>query len=725
MVDSGLPGTPPLPENVAGRLRAALAAKGSGYKPRTEHIREAQPEYTNRLILENSPYLLQHAHNPVNWYPWGEEAFEDARRLDRPVLVSIGYSTCHWCHVMERESFEDVEIARFLNERFICIKVDREERPDVDAIYMSAVQALTGSGGWPLNVFLTPDKAPFWGGTYFPPRDGARGAMRGFLSIVGELHEVYRGDRERIGRAAGDLTRVIRELLSSEAPPADLGLPTARAIATALQYYKRSFDREHGGLARAPKFPSQLPVRLLLRAHRRTSDAELLAMATLTLESMAGGGMYDQLGGGFHRYSTDAEWLVPHFEKMLYDNALLSVAYAEAHQATGRPDFARVTREVLDYVMREMTAPEGGFYSATDADSEGEEGKFFVWSAAEIREALGPEADRFMRYYGVTERGNFEGTNILNAAEPDEAEHAALAGARQKLYEIRAKRVPPLRDDKILAAWNGLMISGFAVGARVLDEPRYAEAAARAASFVLDRMREGGRLRRSYLEGRAAFNAYLDDYAFLAQGLLDLHEATFDPRWLREAAALSELVEAHHADRERGGWFMTSDDHEVLLAREKPAYDGAEPSGNSVQLLNVLRLAELLGDDRLRQIAERALRAFAKELTERPIALSEMLLALDFFTDTPREVVIVWPDGQDAPKPLLDVVRRSFLPNRVLTGGAEGSMEALAKVAPIAEGKRAQGGAPTAYVCEQGRCEAPTTDPAVLADQLRKVKPLL
>ncbi|MCC6552219.1 MAG: thioredoxin domain-containing protein [Polyangiaceae bacterium] len=724
-MDMGLPGAPPLPEELAGRLRAALEAKGPGYRPRTEHLRGGRPEHTNRLILETSPYLLQHAHNPVSWYPWGDEAFEAARRLDRPVLVSIGYSTCHWCHVMERESFEDVEIARFLNEHYVCVKVDREERPDVDAIYMTAVQRLTGSGGWPLNVFLTPDREPFFGGTYFPPRDGDRGARRGFLSILAELRDVYHADRPRVARAAEDLTREVRSLLTAEPPASELALPTAAPIVTAVQGYKRLFDPVSGGLRRAPKFPSQLPVRLLLRFHRRTGDAEALRMATLTLEKMAAGGMYDQIGGGFHRYSTDSTWLIPHFEKMLYDNALLAVAYAEAHQATGRSDFARVAREVLDYVIREMTSPEGGFYSATDADSEGVEGKFFVWSLAEVRDLLGPDADRFARYYDVTERGNFEGHSILHAPAPDEAEHAALRGARERLYAARAKRVPPLRDDKILAAWNGLMISAMAVGARVLSEPRHAEAAARAAHMVLTRMREGGRLRRSYIDGRARHNGYLDDYAFVVQGLLDLHEATFDPRWLREAIALSEVLESHYADRAHGGWFMTSDDHERLLTREKPAYDGAEPSGGSVHLMSTLRLAELTADDRWRRIAERALASLAPQLSEQPLSLSEALLAVDFWTDTPREIVIVWPGHAEAAAPLMDVLRGTFLPNKVLTGGAEADIEELARVAPIAEGKRALEGKATAYVCEKGLCRAPASDAAALEEQLAEIKPLV
>ncbi|WP_050435922.1 thioredoxin domain-containing protein [Chondromyces crocatus] len=719
---SALPGAAELPADLTRRLAEALTAKGPGYVPRTHHLKEGRPEYTNRLLLEGSPYLLQHAHNPVNWYPWGDEAFEDARRLDRPVLISIGYSTCHWCHVMEGESFEDVQIAQFLNENYVCIKVDREERPDVDAIYMSAVQALTGSGGWPLNVFLTPGRAPFFGGTYFPPRDGARGMRKGFLSILAELLTVYHQDRERIERAASDLSGIVRDLLSAQAVPADVDAPDASPIAAAMSAYKRSFDGTHGGLARAPKFPSQLPLRLLLRVSRRTGDADVLQMATLTLEKMASGGMYDQVGGGFHRYSTDPEWLVPHFEKMLYDNALLAVAYAEAHQATGRPDFARVTREVLDYVLREMTAPEGGFYSATDADSEGEEGRFFVWTPAELKEALGSEAERFMRYYGVTESGNFEGRNILHVREPDEAEHAALAAARSKLYALREQRIAPLRDDKILTSWNGLMISGFAAGALALGDARYAQAGSRAADFLLTHLRESGRLRRSFLNGKSQFNAYLDDYAFLIQGLLDLYEVTFEGRWLREALALAEVVETHHADPQTGGWFMTSDDHEQLLAREKPAYDGAEPSGNSVHLLNVLRLGELTSEDRFRTLGERAFKAFAPQLTERPLALSDMLLALDFWTDAPREIVLVWPDGDETPKALVDVLRKTFLPNRIVVGGTERALGELTAQVPLVEGKRALGGAPTVFVCERGRCEAPTTDPAVFADQLQVTK---
>jgi len=508
--------------------------------------------------------------------------------------------------------------------------------------------------------------------------------------------------------------------------------PAARPITVTVDYFKRAFDDVHGGVRRAPKFPSNIPVRLLLRYHRRTGDAQALHMATLTLEKMAGGGMYDQVGGGFHRYSTDARWLVPHFEKMLYDNALLAVAYAEAHQATGRADFARVTRETLDYVLREMTSPDGAFYSATDADSEGEEGKFFVWSEQEIRDRLGPDAARFMRYYGVTAGGNFEGHNILNAAHPDEAEWAALAPARAKLYEARARRVPPLRDDKILASWNGLMLSGLAVAGRILGEPRYVAAAARAADFILSRMRAGGEgtggagLARSFRPDGAGGSTpgFLDDYAFVAAGLFDLYEASFDARWLREALALCDAVERRFPDVEAGGWFMTGGEHEKLIAREKPRYDGAEPSGTSIALRNALRALTFTGDDRWRVVAEKAFASLRDVLDSKPVAITEALLALDTYTDVPREIAIVWPrDGRASAEPLLAALRTTFLPNAALAGAAEGpELAGLAKLATFTEEKVAQAGQATAYVCERGTCELPTRDPAAFRKQIEKVR---
>jgi uncharacterized protein YyaL (SSP411 family) len=718
-----LPGAAPFPGDLAKRLADAVAARGPAYAPRTHHLRDGRPRFTNRLALERSPYLLQHAHNPVSWWPWGEEAFEEARRTGRPVFLSVGYSTCHWCHVMERESFEDEEIARVLNERYVAVKVDREERPDVDGIYMTAVQLLTGGGGWPMSVWLTPEKEPFFGGTYFPPRDGARGAMRGFLSILEEIAALYGRDRDRVTRATGTLVQAVRTALAASGPPAE-AIPGAEAIRGAVEACRKGFDPEHGGLRRAPKFPSSLPVRLLLRVHRRTRDEDVLRMATLTLERMAAGGMHDQVGGGFHRYSTDAEWLVPHFEKMLYDNALLAVAYAEAWQATGRRDFARVVRQTLDYVLREMTSPEGAFFSATDADSEGEEGKFFVWSERQIREVLGEEAGRFARFFGVAPEGNWEGVNVLHVPRPDEDEWEALRGAREKLYAARARRPAPLRDEKVLASWNGLMISAMAFGGRVLGEPRYVDAAARAADFVLDRMVVDLRLQRSWLAGEAGVPAFLEDHAFLAQGLLDLYEATFDVRWLEAALALADRTEALFGDPEGGGWFQTATDHERLLAREKPTHDGAEPSGASVALLVALRLGAFTADDRWRRSAERALRAYAAALAGQPAALGEMLLALDFATDAPREVVLVWPEGEAAPEPFLSVLRRHFLPNRALAGAPEGDgIARLGRVAPVAAEKVAAGGRPTAYVCERGRCRLPAIAPEKLGAQIAPVTP--
>ncbi len=720
------PGTEPFPSDLVDRLEQAIAARGPSAVPRTRHLGPAgRPRFTNRLALETSPYLLQHAHNPVNWYPWGDEAFADARRLGRPVFLSIGYSTCHWCHVMEEESFEDEEIATFINMHYVAIKVDREERPDVDAVYMSAVQQLTGSGGWPMSVWLNAAREPFFGGTYFPPRAGVRGSRHGFINLLSDLSDTFHRDPERVAQAALSLVKAVRaEMEGARTAPDsddDLAPPTLAAIDATVDYFKRSFDDAHGGLRRAPKFPSNIPVRLLLRHHHRTGDADALRMAVFTLEKMAAGGMYDQLGGGFHRYSTDARWLVPHFEKMLYDNALLVVAYAEAFQVTGSAYLARVVRETCDYILREMTDAAGGFYSATDADSEGDEGRFFVWTDDEVRRVLGDgDATRiFMEHYDVRPEGNWEGRTILNVPRPDETIWAALAGARAKLYDVRARRIPPLRDEKILAAWNGLAISALAVAGRVLDEPRFIDAASRAAGFLLGHMRDtAGGLLRSYKDGRARHAAFLDDYAFLAAGLIDLYEASFDPRWLREALTLAEETERRFADPS-GGWFMTGQEHETLIAREKPAYDGAEPSGTSIALMNAVRLAVFTDDDRWRQVARRGLSAHAAVLTGRPMAMTEALVALDFFLDDPREIAVVWPDGgADTARPLLAVLARTFLPSRAFAGGSATGIEQLGQVVTFVRGKVAQSGHPTAYVCRHGRCDLPVTDAPVFEAQL-------
>jgi uncharacterized protein YyaL (SSP411 family) len=733
-----LPGAPPLPNALSLSLAAAAEEAARAGPPRTHHLEGSQPRFTNRLALERSPYLLQHAHNPVSWWPWGDDAFAFAREAGRPVFLSVGYSTCHWCHVMEEESFEDLEIARVLNSRYVPMKVDREERPDVDAIYMTAVQLLTGGGGWPMSVWLTPDREPFFGGTYFPPRAGARGAGRGFVEILGEIAELWERDRARLAAATGSLTQAVRTALASAGEPADAP-PGPEPILRAVEQVGREFDERQGGLRRAPKFPSSLPIRLLLRHHRRTGDARSLHMATLTLEKMAAGGIHDQLGGGFHRYSTDAEWLVPHFEKMLYDNALLAVAYAEAWQVTRRRDFARVVRQTLDYLLRDMAAPEGGFFSATDADSEGEEGRFFTWTARELEQALGVEAPAFAEFHGATAEGNWteeagsarrrgEGearaieasTNILWIPRPDEDRWTSFAPQRARLLELRGRRPPPLRDEKVLASWNGLAISALAVGGRVLAEPRYVAAAAKAAAFVLSRMVKVGRLQRVWRAGVAGVPGFLDDHAFVAQGLLDLFEATFEPRWLAAAIDLSERLERLFGDAARGGWFTTAEDHERLLVREKPTHDGAEPSGASIAAQNALRLEAFTADPRWRARAEGALRVHRATLEAQPLALAELLSALDGASDLFREVVLVWPGGDRAvPEPFLEVLRSTYLPNRALAGAGDGAeLDRLAAVAPIAAGKAAIGRQPTAYVCQHGACQLPAISPDKLAGQI-------
>ncbi len=541
-----------------------------------------------------------------------------------------------------------------------------------------------------------------------------------------DIHGTYVSDTERVGRAAEALVGAVKaqmEARSAETPAS--GRPDTAVVDQALAFYRRLFDDVNGGLRRAPKFPSNIPVRLLLRAHHRTGDPALLRMATLTLAKMAAGGMYDQLAGGFHRYSTDAEWLVPHFEKMLYDNALLAVAYSEAFQVTGRADFARVARETLDYLLREMTSADGAFYSATDADSETpdghqEEGAFFVWSKREIEALLaarGPEeTTRFIRHYGVTEAGNFEGANILNVASPDEGEWAALAEARAALYATRARRPPPLRDEKILAAWNGLTISALAVAGRVLNEPRYVKAAARAADFVLGRMRPEGRLARSWKDGRTGAMGFLEDHSFVTAGLIDLFEATADRRWLQAALELAGETERLFADQ-AGGWFMTAADHERLIAREKPAYDGAEPSGTSVALLSTLRLHTFTTDDRWRAVADGAFASLAPTLTDNPLALAEALLAVEYTAGQAREVAVVWPPGGDA-QPLLDVLRRTFVPHRALVATDQQAAASLAELVPWLADKPALDGRPTAYVCVQGRCDLPAQDAGALKDRL-------
>ena len=715
-----LPGAEPFDAALDRTLGAAWEARPAGYVPRTQHLREdGTPLFVNRLLLESSPYLRQHAHNPVNWFPWGDEAFELARALGRPVLLSIGYSTCHWCHVMEEESFDDTEIARYL-----------------DAIYMSAVQLFTrGNGGWPMTLWLTPDRQPYSGGSYFPARDGDRGVAVGLLTLLERLKDAYDRQPERVVEVAGQVVDEIRAHLTP--PAAGAAVAGDGPLRRAAAIYRAEFDPEFGGIRGPQKFPASLPLRFLLREHRRTGDLELLGMVTTTLERMAAGGMHDQIGGGFHRYATDPQWLVPHFEKMLYDNALLALAYLEAYQITGREDFAEVVGSILRYVERDMTASGGGFYSATDADSlapsgQREEGWFFTWTPAEIEAAVGADAARLVNpYFGVTAAGNFDGRTVLHRprGEVDLARELRVAPAdlrrrvseaRDRLYDARARRPAPLRDEKILTAWNGLMISAFARAALVLHVPAYADRAAGAAEFLLTRARDGDRLVRSVVGVTGEQPGYLDDYAFLIGGLLDLFEASGRTRWLRAALALDGVLEADFEDRTGGGFFRTPAGADPLLAREKPHYDGAEPSGNAAQLLNLVRLHDFTGDDRFRTRAGRALEAFASTLNRAPTAAAEMLLVLDYRLDTPKEVIIVTPTARREADPFLQRLGATFLPNRILAVAVEGpDLEEQARVVPLLAGKYARGGQATAYVCENRVCDLPTTDPVRFAEQIR------
>ncbi len=619
-----MPGLPPAANNIDNvlyaKLIAALESKGADYKPRTHHLSDSgEPLFVNRLILETSPYLLQHAHNPVNWFPWGDEAFALAAQTGRPVFLSVGYSTCHWCHVMEGESFEDIAIARYINEHYVPIKVDREERPDVDAIYMSAVQAMTGRGGWPMSVWLDDKRRPFYGGTYFPARDGDRGSPTGFLTILKKLYEAYYSKPKEMASFAQRLTDSIKDQ-SSLSSGGEVGIGD-ELLVNAGRYYESGFDEIHGGISGAPKFPSSLPVRTLLRIWKKSGDEKILHMAEHTLKMMAAGGMYDHVAGGFHRYSVDDAWLVPHFEKMLYDNALLTLAYLDGYRATGNEDFARVAKEILEYAGRDMLSPDGAFYSATDADSlddkgRSEEGWFFTWTPDEIEAALNPEEARAAAaYYNVSSRGNFEGRNILHVEKSmeDMANNLGMAekrlrelilSARQKLYAKRNERPKPLRDEKIITSWNGLMISANAQAGFVFADSGYLEKASNAADFILANMEKDGRLYRSYKDGEARHTAYLDDYAFFIAGLLDLYEASGTLKYMAAARRLQGALDTHYLDEAGGGYFMTADDHEELLTRQKPYYDGAEPSGNSVAVMNLLRFYGFTTDDAYRRKAE-------------------------------------------------------------------------------------------------------------------------
>ena len=693
--------------------------------------------FTNRLADETSPYLLQHAHNPVNWYPWGPEALDRAKKEDKPIFLSIGYSACHWCHVMERESFEDPETAELLNRHFIAIKIDREERPDLDEIYMTSVQMLTGRGGWPLSVFLTPDLKPFFGGTYFPPE--SRHGMPGFKTVLNRMAELWRDRRDDVTHNGEQMVRALRDFVSSE--PSDSGMPDSSVLALAAAQLGREFDPRWGGFGGPPKFPPSGAIAVLLRQYSQTGDESLLEMATVTLDRMALGGMYDQLGGGFHRYSVDGQWLVPHFEKMLYDNALLSRVYLEAWQATGNDLYRRVAAETLDYVLRDMTDAAGGFHSAEDADSEGEEGKFYVWKEAEIKALLGEEdGTLFCRYYGVSEKGNFEGHNILHVPRDPPGslggKDVSLKQAetrseplRQRLLAERDRRVRPGKDDKVLAAWNGMMISALARGYQVTGNERYLKAATGAADFVLAEMVRDGVLMRTYRGvggpdggGTAKLPGYLDDYAEMADGLIDLYEAGFDRRWLEAADELTARMVADFWDAEKGGFFYTSADHKNLLVRTKPFHDVAVPSGNSTAAMVLLRLSRLLDNQDYWNKAERILQSTGDSIRSLPQTHLNLLCALDFYLRPIAEIAVAGNPDDDDTRAILEVVHGRFLPNKVLALGRPGAVDADARLIPLLKGKTMVAGKATAYVCENFACKQPVNDPADLEATLRRLR---
>ena len=680
-------------------------------------------QHTNRLAQETSPYLLQHAHNPVDWYPWGPEALKRARDEKKPIFLSIGYSACHWCHVMERESFESEAIARLMNAHFINIKVDREERPDLDDIYMKAVQAMTGQGGWPMSVFLTPELEPFFAGTYFPPDN--RYGRPGFSAVLSSIHENWTNNSEKLVKQGARL----REMIEREAGAKTATELQPDVLDRAFRDHAGNFDGTWGGFGGAPKFPHSLDIRLCLRHWKRTGDTHALHMATLSLDRMSEGGVYDQLGGGFHRYSTDEMWLIPHFEKMLYDNALLIPAYLEAYLATGTHRYARIAGECCDWILREMVTPEGGFASTQDADTEGQEGLFFAWTPEQLERVLGAELGTWAcEWFGVTPEGNFEdglsalwrhdvAADVASRLSIDRGELIeAMVDARRKLFEARESRVHPNTDDKVLASWNGLAISALAQAYQVLSDDRYLDAARTAADLVLTQMRqEDGRLFATSRGGKAHLNAYLADYSFMIAGLIDLYESDFEERWLREALELSSLLEESFLDRKQSGFFTTGEEHEQLIARLKDAHDGALPSAGAVQALNLMRLSELTADTRLRSLADSTVRSMGLLANRYPSAFSQLLLAVDFASSSPRGIVISGEREDPTTRALLTEVRGTFLPSRVV---ALAHAQADDDLLPLVANRQASGAAPVAFVCRHQTCELPASDPESLGQQL-------
>ena len=726
-----LPGTPPIEASTARRMWTALKAKGPDYTPRTEHLRnDGRPLYVNRLVFETSPYLLQHAHNPVDWRAWNDESLAEARRLQRPIFLSVGYSTCHWCHVMEKESFEDPEVAALINAHFLPIKVDREERPDLDAVYMTAVQLMTGGGGWPMTVVMLPDGRPFFAGTYFPPRAGVRGARLGLVDILKRLHAYYEAERDKVVEQARHLSQVMKTSSRRQAPEA---LPGDEALARGAKWAARRFDETHGGIGPAPKFPTPSLHGLLLRVGRRAQDPKISHIVSTTLHRMADGGIHDQLGGGFARYSTDRMWRIPHFEKMLYDNAQLLELYTEAHQATGDRRFEEVVESTAAYLLRGMRHPRGPFYSATDADSEGEEGRYFVWSKAEIEELLSPEeAAAFIPFFGVTEGGDFEGANVLHRTDSLEDFAAAqglsraelgarLGEARSKLLAARSQRVPPLLDDKVITAWNALAIGALARAGAAFGRDDWLKAAAEAADFLEAEAWSSGRLLRVHRDGESRHDGVLEDYAFLFSSQLDLFEATGEVRYLQRARRTLDALNEGFWDGEAGAYFGTAHDAETLLTREHPFHDGALPSGNGVAALALLRWHQLTDEDSARERASRILLRAGQALDAGALECPKLGQALDFLLDDPLQIVIALGDE---PGPMPGLLQARFLPNAVRIPVHPDEAEALRAALPWIEGKKPQDGATTVYVCRGQVCDRPATGAATLAKSLDRFVPI-
>ena len=676
-------------------------------------------EHTNRLIHETSPYLLQHAHNPVDWYPWSEEAFEKAKKENKPVLLSIGYSACHWCHVMERESFENEKIAALMNELFVNIKVDREERPDLDEIYMNAVQMLTGRGGWPMTMFLTPEGKPFYGGTYFPPED--RQGMPGFPRILQGVAQAYRERPADVEKSVAQILETLHHMAESQPSEKDFA---PGIIAESCEKIARAYDSENGGLGQAPKFPNPGVYELFLRYYSESGDERYLTMVAQTLSKMAQGGIYDHVGGGFHRYSVDAKWLVPHFEKMLYDNAQLLRIYSQAYVITREPLYKTVVEESARYLLREMHQPEGGFYSTQDADSEGDEGKFFVWTLAEIDALLGAEdGEVFARMYDVTEEGNFEEKNILHPIltvdqankffrkEKSEIE-ALIARTKEKLFTAREKRIKPFRDEKIIAAWNGLLLSGLAEAIKITGASSCLEASRRTVEFIFGRMFRDGYLLHVYKDGQAKLRGYLDDYAFVALGLLDLYEVLLDRSLIDRAMELADIMLREFWDERGGGLFYTGKSHEPLISRAKPVFDASIPSGNAIAAQLLLRLYHLVGAEEYHTRAETILRSYYDAMVSQPFGFAHMLCALDQYLHPAQEIVIVGERSDARTTDLIKEIHSLYLPNKAVLIFAPG--ESLEKVSPLMVGKQQIDGRPTAYVCQNFTCSAPVTSWAEL-----------